>query len=171
VNPFRLSLIAAVAKNGVIGAGDRIPWRLSTDMRRFKAITIGKPVVMGRKTYDSIGKPLPGRRNIVVSRDVSFGPAGVDVTPSVEEALVRAKEAAGNDDSAEIVVIGGGEIYRCTIDLADRLYVTHVDAAPEGDTYFPPIDPESWRVVSSESEAAGPKDSAATTFVVYERIA
>lgn len=166
----RLSLVVAVARNGVIGAGNRIPWRLSADMKRFKSLTMGKPVIMGRKTYESIGKPLPGRRNIVVSRDGTFSPVGVDVVPSFEAALVTARQTQHLNDIEEIMVIGGGEIYRMAIDMADRLYVTLVDAAPEGDTYFPAIDQASWRATSSEQTAAGPKDSAATTFVVYDRI-
>ncbi len=170
MNQARLSLIVAVAKNGVIGAGNQIPWRLSTDMKRFKSITMGKPVIMGRKTYESIGKPLPGRHNIVVSRDRNFSPDGVDVVPSFEAALATAREALDLNDSEEIMVIGGGEIYRIAIELADRLYMTLVDAEPEGDTYFPTIDQASWRAISSEQTAAGPKDNAATTFIVYDRV-
>jgi dihydrofolate reductase len=166
----RLSLIVAVAKNGVIGAGNQIPWRLSTDMKRFKSITMGKPVIMGRKTYESIGKPLRGRHNIVVSRDRNFSPDGVDVVASFEAALAAAGEASDLNHSEEIMVIGGGEIYRIAIEMADRLYVTFVDAAPKGDTYFPTIDQASWRAISSEQTAAGPKDSVATTFVVYDRV-
>lgn len=170
MNQARLSLIAAVARNGVIGAANQIPWRLSTDMKRFKSITMGKPLIMGRKTYDSIGKPLPGRRNIVVSRDPGFSADGVDVAASFVKALAAAKEAAGGDGSTEIMVIGGGEIYRSAIDLADRLYITYVDTTPEGDTYFPAIDQTSWQATHSEKTAVGPKDSATTTFVVYDRV-
>jgi dihydrofolate reductase len=170
VNKIRLSLIAAVADNGVIGAGDRMPWRLSSDLKRFKSITMGKPLIMGRKTFDTIGRALAGRPNIVVSRNSGFAHKGVLVAPSLEAALIRAKEKARESAEGEIMVIGGGEIYRAAIDLADRLYITHVKAAPEGDTHFPPIDPGSWRATISEHRPEGPKDSAATTFVIYERV-
>jgi dihydrofolate reductase len=171
VSKTRLSLIAAVAQNGVIGVDDRMPWRLSSDLKRFKSITMGKPVIMGRKTFETIGKPLAGRANIVVSRNTQFIHEGVIVTPSFEAALIKAKEKAQASVEEEIMVIGGGEIYRAAIDIADRLYITHVDAAPEGDTYFPRIDPATWRAVRTERTGEGPKDSAATTFVIYERIA
>lgn len=170
MNKIRLSLVAAVAQNGVIGTGDRMPWRLSSDLKRFKRITTGKPVVMGRKTFDTIGKPLPDRLNIVVSRNADFAHDGVLLAPTLEAALVKAGEMAQASADKEIMVIGGGEIYREAIDLADRLYITHVDLAPEGDTHFPPIDPGLWRATVPEHTPAGPKDSTGTTFVIYERI-
>jgi dihydrofolate reductase len=166
----RLSIIAAVAENGVIGAGNAMPWRLSSDLRRFKALTMGKPVIMGRKTFESIGKPLAGRVNIVVTRQKGFAPPGVTVVPSVDAALVTAEEGARAAADDEIMVIGGGEVYRAAIDRADRLYITHVEAAPAGDTHFPAIDPAVWRATTAERLPSGPKDSAASTFVVYERI-
>jgi dihydrofolate reductase len=171
VNKIRLSLIAAVAENGVIGVGDRMPWRLSSDLKRFKSITMGKPVIMGRKTFETIGKPLAGRLNIVVSRNSDFAREGVLVASSFEAALTEGEEKARASAEEEIMVIGGGEIYRSAIDRADRLYITHVEASPEGDTHFPPIDPECWRATVSEHTPKGPKDSAATTFVIYERVA
>jgi dihydrofolate reductase len=171
VNKTRLSLVAAVAENGVIGAGNRMPWRLSSDLKRFKSITMGKSVIMGRKTFETIGKPLSGRLNIVVSRSSDFTHEGVFVAPSFEAALVSAEGEAHASAEGEIMVIGGGEVYRAAIDLADRLYITHVEAAPEGDTHFPRIDPATWRATSAEPAPEGPKDSAATTFVIYERIA
>lgn len=160
-----LSLVAAVARNGVIGAKQGMPWRLSTDLQRFKRLTMGKPVIMGRKTFDAIGKPLAGRTNIVVSRrgrDV----AGVTFAPSLEAAIGA---ASSSSEAQEIMVIGGGELYAAAVGRADRLYITHVEATPEGDTYFPAIDPALWREVSSEHVTAGEKDSAETRFVVYER--
>jgi len=147
-----------------------MPWRLSSDLKRFKAVTMGKPVIMGRKTFETIGKPLPGRTHIGVSRRRALGPEGVVVTPSLDAALARAQEEARTSADPEIMVIGGGEIYRATIDLADRLYITHIDAVPDGDTHFPLIDPAVWRGTEVERTPAGPKDSAATTFVVYDRI-
>ncbi len=159
----RLSLIAAVAENGVIGRDGDMPWKLSTDLKRFKAITTGKPVVMGRKTFASIGRPLPNRLNIVVTRDDAFAADGVTVAPDLDAALA----AAGPAD--EVMVVGGGEIYRAFMARAERLYITHVAATPDGDTRFPPIDPAVWDVVSSEDVPAGPADSAATRFVIYAR--
>ena len=167
---IRLSIIAAVAENGVIGAGNAMPWRLASDLKRFKALTMGKPVIMGRKTYESIGKPLAGRVNIVVTRQNGFAPDGVTVAPSVDAALVTAEEGALAAADDEIMVIGGGEIYHAAFDRADRLYITHVETMPEGDTRFPAIDPAVWRATTAERLPSGPKDSAATTFVIYERI-
>jgi dihydrofolate reductase len=165
-----VSIIAAVADNGVIGAGGAMPWRLPTDMRRFKQLTLGKPVVMGRKTYESIGKPLPGRTNIVVTRQADFRPEGVLVADSLEAALELAIAEAGKSGAAEIMVMGGGELYRQAIGRAGRLYITHVHAEPHGDARFPPIDPSRWREGSREAMAGGQTDSAACHFVVYERL-
>lgn len=168
---MRISLIAAVAANGVIGDGSGMPWRLSTDMKRFKALTMGKPVVVGRKTFETFGKALPGRTNIVVSRHGGYQPGeGVLVVGSLEAALARAAEAARATGADEVMVIGGGEIYRAAMARADRLYVTHVAAEPAGEKHFPPIDAAVWRVVSREPVPAGEKDSAATVFTIYERI-
>ncbi len=168
IGGVRVALVAAVAENGVIGTGGDMPWRLSSDLRRFKRLTMGKPVVMGRKTFESIGKPLAGRVNIVVSRQPGFAPGGVLVAADLDAALDLARTQIGAGD--EMMVIGGGQIYAATIGRADRLYITHVAASPDGDTHFPPIDPAVWRVVSREAVPAGDKDSAATTFVVYERV-
>jgi dihydrofolate reductase len=167
VSRLRLSLVAAVARNGVIGAGNKMPWRLSTDMQRFKRLTLGKPVIMGRKTFASIGKALPGRANIVLTHRGGTPPEGVLYAASLDAAIA----IAAAQGEGEAMVIGGGAVYAETIDGADRLYITHVDVAPEGDTYFPPIDPSVWKDASSESVGAGEKDSAPTTFVVYERVA
>jgi dihydrofolate reductase len=162
-----LSIIAAVADNGVIGTGGGMPWRLSTDMKRFKALTIGKPVIMGRKTFETIGKALVGRTNIVISRRQGYAPGGVDVASSLSQAIAVAKQRIEADP--EVFVIGGGEIYSAAIGLADRLYITHVHAAPEGDTHFPRIDPGIWRQVSTQAFPAGERDSVPTTFAIYER--
>jgi len=168
--PVRISLVAAVAENGVIGANGDMPWRLSTDQKRFRRLTMGKPVIMGRKTFESIGKPLAGRVNIVVTAQAGFRPEGVVVAPSLAAALVAAEETARATGDEEIMVMGGSQIYETAIGLADRLYITHVAAAPAGDAHFPAIDPAEWRAVSAEPVPAGEKDSAATTFVVYERV-
>jgi len=161
-----VSIIAAVAENGVIGNGGTMPWRLSSDLRRFKALTLGKPVVMGRKTFESIGRPLPGRANIVVSRKPDYRPPGVTMAPSLDAGIAAAKAtaAAGTD---EVFVIGGGAIYAQALPFAERLYITHVKARPDGDTHFPVIDPAVWVRVSEDSISAGDKDSAATSYAVY----
>ncbi|QND53608.1 dihydrofolate reductase [Phyllobacterium sp. 628] len=165
-----ISFVVAVAQNGVIGRDNGLPWRLSSDMKRFKAITMGKPIVMGRKTWDSLGKPLPGRTNIVITRDPAFSVEGVIAARSVDEALMIAGSHASADKVDEICVIGGGEIYRQLLDRADRLHLTWVLADIEGDAFFPAIDPKIWKEVSQEEFPAGEKDNYATRYVVYERL-
>ena len=160
-------LVVAVADNGVIGADNAIPWRLKTDMHRFKALTMGKPVVMGRKTFLSLRRPLPGRTNIVMTRDADFRAAGAVVTTSLEHALAVAKGDALRRFVTEIAVIGGAEIYSQCMGLADRLEVTEVHAAPAGDTRFPPIDKTVWGEVARTENPAGPDDSTAFAFVTY----
>lgn len=161
----RLSIIAAVAANGVIGHDGDMPWKLSTDLKRFKAITTGKPVIMGRKTFASIGRPLPNRVNVVLTRDASFEAPGAIVVPTLDAAIA----AASDTGAEEAMVIGGGEIYRAFLDRADRLYITHVDASPTGDTHFPEIDLSVFEVVSSENFPTGLSDTAATRFTLYQR--
>lgn len=167
---MKLAILVAIAGNGVIGRDGGLPWRLSSDLKRFKADTMGKPIIMGRKTWASIGRPLPGRLNIVVTRDRGFRAEGAEIAGSLEEAItlatVRARCMAGAD---EICVIGGGEIYRQALPLADRLYVTHVLADVDGDTRFPPIDPALWHQVQATDVPPGEKDSHATRYTVYER--
>jgi len=163
-------IIVAVADNGVIGAGNAIPWRLKTDLRRLKALTIGRPVVMGRKTFESLPRrPLPGRTNIVVTRDAGFRGPGALVTTSLPDALALARADALRRSVAEIAVIGGAEIYARCMDVADRLELTEVHARPEGDTCFPAIDKVQWEEVSRVPNPAGPDDSAAFTYVTYCR--
>jgi dihydrofolate reductase len=165
-NKPEIALVAAVAINGVIGAAGGLPWRLPSDLKRFKAVTMGKPVIMGRKTYESIGRPLPGRRNIVVTRSEDFSAQGVERAGSLEEAVAL----ASGGQPQEVCVIGGGQLYGEALPIADRIYITHVMAEPEGDTRFPPIRQDEWLPVSSEAIAAGENDSAQMRFVVYERI-
>ncbi len=167
---MKIALIAAVAANRVIGDGSGMPWRLSTDMKRFKALTMGKPVVVGRKTFETFGKPLPGRTNIVVTRQGGYQREGVVVASGLDSALACAAEVAAATGADEVMVAGGGEIYAAAIGRADRLYITHVEAEPAGNTHFPVIDPVEWRAVSREAVSAGEKDSAATVFAVYGRI-
>lgn len=164
-----LVLVAAIAENGVIGRAGGMPWRLRTDLRRFRAITAGHPVVMGRRTYLAIGKPLKDRTNIVITRDPDFAAAGVVVAPSLESALEVAEGDALRRGAAAIVVGGGGGIYSRTIDMAARLEITRVHIRPEGDTVFPDIDPAQWREAARQDFAAGPGDDAPFTILTYER--
>ena len=159
----------AVADNGVIGKDNDMPWHVSTDLKRFKAMTMGKPLIMGRRTFQSIGRPLPGRTNIVVSRDGDFDAPGITLAGSVDEALKTARLIAKNDAVDEIAVIGGGAIYNALWDKADYLYVTHIHASPEGDTFVPSIDPEQWVQISYEGPRQGERDSAPISFAVYHR--
>ncbi|MBZ9978594.1 dihydrofolate reductase [Mesorhizobium sp. BR-1-1-10] len=167
---MHVAIYVAIAENGVIGRDGGLPWRLSTDLKRFKADTMGKPIIMGRKTYEGIGRPLPGRLNIVVTRDKAWRAEGVEVAHTLEAAIqlatVRGRRMTGVD---EVCIIGGGEIYAQALPLAERLHVTHVLAAVDGDAHFPPIDPDVWQVVSSREIASGEKDSHATRYTVYER--
>lgn len=166
-----LVLIAAVARNGVIGADNDMPWRLSSDMKYFKRLTLGKPVIMGRKTFLSFGgRPLPGRPHVVISRDPDYAAEGVDTATSWPMALEKAAELAKELEASEIFCIGGGQIYGQAIGEATRLEITEVDAAPDGDTRFPFIDPEVWEEVKRVAGARTDKDSADFTFVTYRRI-
>jgi dihydrofolate reductase len=164
-----IALIAAVARNGVIGSSGALPWRLSSDLKHFKAVTMGKALVMGRKTYQSIGGPLSGRTIVVVTRDSAFAAEGILVARDVDEALSLAQAAARAGGADEIVVAGGGEIYAQTVGRASRLHLTEVDVAPEGDAHFPPIDLAQWREVSRRKGERGPRDEADFAFVEYER--
>ncbi|TWH01075.1 dihydrofolate reductase [Mesorhizobium sp. J18] len=168
---MKIALVVAIAENGVIGSKGGLPWRLSTDLKRFKATTMGKPILMGRKTWESFPThPLPGRRNIVITRDRNYKAEGAEVVGSLGEALELVCRAAGDSAPAdEVSIIGGGEVYREAMPLADRLYVTHVLANVDGDTYFPKIEPGVWKPVRSEEVPAGEKDIYPTRHVVYER--
>jgi dihydrofolate reductase len=141
---MKISLIVAVSRNGAIGLNNQLPWYLPEDLKYFKSVTMGKPLIMGRKTFDSIGRPLPGRANIVLTRDPQWTSDGVEVVQSVEQALVAGEIACEAADVDEIMVIGGEQIYRMTIDLADRIYLTQVDTDVEGDAFFPDIDLNNW---------------------------
>ncbi len=149
-----LSIIVAVAKNGVIGANNQLLWHISDDLKRFKQITSGCPIIMGRKTFESLGRPLPNRHNIVITRNDQFVvPQGVTKVSSLTEAVAAAKSAMtkeANGLDQEIFIIGGGEIYRQAIDMVDKMYVTEVDQTPEGDTFFPEIDKTKWRELTRQ---------------------
>jgi dihydrofolate reductase len=166
---MKVVLIVAVADNGVIGAGGAIPWRLKTDQQRFKMLTTGKPVVMGRKTFVSLRRPLPGRTNIVVTRDGNFRAAGAVVATSFADARAVATGDALRRSATEIAVIGGAEIYAQWMPYADRLEITEVHARPEGDTYFAAIDAADWKEVARVRNPAGPDDSAEFSYVTYRR--
>jgi dihydrofolate reductase len=165
-----LVLVAAVARNGVIGRNGALPWRLPGDLKHFRAVTWGRPMIMGRKTWESIGRPLPGRRSIVVTRDYGFAAPGAEIAPDIDAALALAGRIASDMGAPDIAVIGGGEIYRATIDRAARLAITEVDLAPDGDAVFPRIDPALWRETAREPHPPGPGDEAACAFVDYERV-
>ena len=158
-----ISIIVAASTNNAIGIRGELPWRLSSDLQHFKATTMGKPIVMGRKTWDSIGRPLPGRQNIVITRQAGFVAEGCDVVASLAEAA----EAAGDEN--EIMVIGGSEIYSLALPLADRLYMTRVHAAVDGDAFFPEIDATEWRLIDEEHHEADERNEHPYSFRVFER--
>lgn len=167
---MQVAIFAAVAENGVIGRDGGLPWRLSSDLKRFKADTMGNPILMGRTTWQGLGRPLPGRLNIVVSRDPAYRAEGAEVARSLEEALTLAVvRGRCMPQASRICVIGGGQIYEAAMDKADRLHITHVLASVEGDTRFPPIDPAVWTEIESSDHPAGEKDSHATRYAVYAR--
>jgi dihydrofolate reductase len=160
----RISFVVAVSRNGVIGRNGGLPWHISTDLKRFKAITMGKPLVMGRKTWESLPKkPLPGRVNIVITRQKNYRAEGAIVVTDVPSAL----EAAG--EAEEICVIGGGEIFDMFLPQTDRIYLTEVDLEVEGDTFFPPLDPAQWTETAREIHPRGPNDSAGFVLRVLDR--
>ncbi len=164
-----VAMIVAVGSNGVIGSQGEIPWRLPSDFAHFKRTTLGKPLIMGRKTFESIGRPLPGRTNIIVTRRRDYRPEGAVVVSSLAEALENARRVAVADGATEVMIGGGGEIYREAMPQAERLYVTHVEAAPEGDAYFPDIDPLLWEVEQVLAIERTDRDSAPFSVKVYRR--
>lgn len=167
---MKVVLVAAVAENGVIGQGGAMPWRLQSDMQHFRQCTWGRPVVVGRRTYESFArKPLPGRTNIVVSRDRGFSAAGALVASSLDAALEAARGDALRRGVGEIMVAGGADIYAQVMPAADRLIVTRIRLRPTGDAMFPPIDPQQWQEVQRTDHDAGPQDDAGFSVHVYER--
>lgn len=162
---MRLSIIVAAAENGVIGSGGDLPWRLSADLKRFKRLTMGHPVIMGRKTWESIGRPLPGRQMIVVTRQADYQADGCAVAGNLPAACGLASAASAE----ETFIIGGAEIYREALPLVDRLYLTRVHATVAGDKFFPDYDPSQWRLMSAERFAADDKNEYDTTFEIYEK--
>ena len=164
-----VAMIAAVAENGVIGVGNAMPWRLPSDFAHFKRATMGKPLIMGRNTFESIGKALPGRINIVVTRQRGYQPDGVLVFDSLTAALDHAQNLAAAAQAGEVMIGGGAQIYAEAMPLADRLYISHVALAPAGDAWFPAIDPATWAVVEQPHIPPRGEDSAAFRVAVYAR--
>lgn len=165
---MKLSMIVAVAENGVIGRNNALPWYLPNDLKYFKQTTMGKPVIMGRKTYESIGKPLPGRTNIVITRQADYQPEGVKVVNSVEAARELAESVCLIDGQDEAMIMGGAEIYALALPHTDRLYLTEVHADVEGDAFFPEYDKSLWQEVAREDFAAEGPNPYNYSFVVYE---
>ena len=165
----KVTLIAAVARNGVIGVRGQLPWRLKSDLKRFRALTMGKPVVMGRKTFQSIGRPLDGRDNVVIATQAGFAPAGVEIVPDFPAAVSLAASLASARGVDEVCVIGGGAVFAEALDAADLLLITEVDAEPEGDVWFPAISPGDWLAVAREPLSHTEGDTADAALVTYER--
>jgi len=161
---MRLALIAALDRNGLIGRDNDLPWRLPADLQHFKRMTMGKPILMGRLTWESLGRPLPGRHNIVLTRDPDYRADGATVVASIDAALATA------GDTDEAMVIGGAAFYRAMLPRAERLYLTRIDAEFEGDAWFPEIDPDMWREVAHEAHTADERNAHPYAFVTLERI-
>ncbi len=166
---MKVSLVLAVAKNGIIGDQNKLPWNLPSDLKRFKETTMGHPVVMGRTTFESIGGVLPGRDNIVLTRSGVIDDPEVHTANSLEEACSLAKRFAANRKVKEIMIIGGGDVFDQIRGMADKVYLTTVDMDAEGDTSFRALDAANWKQISSEDVKAGEKDSANFNVSVYER--
>jgi dihydrofolate reductase len=166
--PVHISIIVAAARNGTIGRNGDMPWRMPSDLKHFKALTLGKPVIMGRKTFQSIGKPLTGRDTIVVTRDATFRPQGVTSAPSLEQALEIGADMARKRQGDEIMIAGGGEIYTAALAVADRVYLTQIATELDGDAHFPPLGAE-WIAVARSEMAKTSADDYPATFIVYER--
>ena len=167
---MQISLIVAVAENGVIGAKGELPWKLSSDLKTFRRLTLGKPVIMGRRTFQSLGKPLDGRDNIVLTSDPFFEVSGVSAVDSMPDALTLARTLALTAGRDEIMVIGGAGVFKAALPLATRIYWTEVHGRPDGDVVFPPFERGEWREISSEDLPQGPKDTVTATLKVLERI-
>ena len=161
-----ISLVVAAANNNTIGKDGKMPWHLPADMKHFKNITWGMPVIMGRKTFESLGKPLSGRKNIVISRQPDFKAERIVIVKNFDDALFAAKQT----DAKEVFVIGGGEIYRLAYENAKRIYLTRVKAEPEGDVFFPDLDPKEWFLVSEDEHTADEKQQYSYSFQIWERV-
>tara|TARA_B100001123_G_C14839171_1_gene839373 strand:+ start:171 stop:686 length:516 start_codon:yes stop_codon:yes gene_type:complete len=165
-----LSIIVAIADNGVIGRNNSLPWTLPGDLIHFKEITMGKPIIMGRKTFESIGNPLPGRKNIVITRNRKFSSKGVTIVHDLAVAIESGYSVALENGVGEVMIIGGANIYIKALPLANRLYVTEVHSDIEGDVTFPKFNQAEWSEVSRHYQAAGPKETCNYSFVLYDRV-
>ena len=163
---MKASIIVAAAENGVIGRNNQLPWRLRADLRRFKELTMGHAIIMGRKTYESIGRPLPGRRMIVITGQAGYAALGAAIVPDFGEAITEADKHG----ETEAFVIGGAAVFEQALLIAERLYLTRVHAFVEGDVYFPPLDPAAWRLLESQPHDADEKNEFPFTFERYERV-
>lgn len=164
-----IAFVVAMAENGVIGRHGQLPWRMPTDLRRFRQLTLGKPVVMGRKTYESIGKPLDDRDNIVITRRRDFARPGIHVVDSVDAAVALGAALASRRGVDEIAIIGGAEVFRAAVSLAQRIYLTLVRGAPEGDIVLDAFDPNVWRETAREPMQQSANDEYAAEFIVFDR--
>jgi dihydrofolate reductase len=167
--PARIAFVVAIAENGVIGRNGQLPWRLPSDLKRFRRLTLGKPVIMGRKTYESIGKPLDGRDNIVVTRQARFSPPGVHVAASVGEALALGQKLATGRGAEEVMIIGGADIFAATMPDTERIYLTLVHGAPAGDIRIALPDPRDWQETAREAMPRTPQDQFPADFIVLDR--
>ncbi|MGM0769690.1 MAG: dihydrofolate reductase [Pseudomonadota bacterium] len=169
---MRKALIVAMSRNRVIGRNNKLPWYLPGDLRYFKQATMGKPIIMGRKTWDSIGRPLPGRMNVVISRNAEWeAPAGTVAATSLQEALVKAEAQAEIEGGDEVMIIGGGQIYAEALPTVDRIYITRVHAEIEGDAFFPEVNWDEWEEIGREDFSASDNNPYDYSFVVYQRLA
>lgn len=166
---MKIVVVAAIGENNVIGRDGQLPWRLKSDLKHFRGLTINKPVVMGRKTYESIGKPLKDRTNIVLTKDLGLMVPGGVLATSLDAAMSMARQDAAKRGVDEIMVIGGGDVFERIMPRADRLEITHVHASPDGDAFFPPIDAQMWREIARIDFPAGPEDDASFTVATYVR--
>ena len=164
-----IALIVAASQNNVIGRNNQLPWHLPGDLQYFKTMTLGKPVIMGRKTFESIGKPLPGRDNIVISRQTNYTADGIKVVSSLEQAIALGQSINLINGIEEVMVIGGAQIYEKSLDLADRVYLTRVHRKVEGDAYFPALDSQLWHEIAREDIAAKEPNPFDFSYLVLER--
>lgn len=163
-------MIVAAARNGTIGRDNTLPWRLSDDLRYFRRVTMGKPVIMGRRTYDSIGRPLPGRDNIVVSRNPAFAAAGVRVVHGIDEAFSLAEASARSSGAGELMLLGGAQLYAEALPLIQRIYLTRVHADVAGDAHLPALEEGEWREISRQDHPADSRNDFPFSFIVLQRI-
>jgi dihydrofolate reductase len=168
-NSPALVLVVAVGENGVIGRNGALPWKIPGDLKRFQQLTMGKPIIMGRLTFESMGGPLKGRLNIVITTNPNYKAEGAAVVTSLKDALALAEKEALRENTGEIAVIGGSIVFAETLPLAAKLEITEVHGAPEGDTFFPPFGKSEWKETLRDGPHQGPKDSLPYTFVTYER--